>query len=60
MVGEAGDGGNNVLGGEGDVLDSGAAVELEVLLDLGLAPTLRRLVDRELVPPLAVGDDLLH
>ena len=32
---------------QGDVLDTGRAVEVEVLLDLALAATLGRLVDRE-------------
>src|SRR5207244_829035 len=45
---------------ERDVLRAGAAVELDVLLDLALALALRRLVDRELDLPLAVRHDLGH
>src|SRR5688500_13505636 len=43
-----------------DVLRAGAAVELEVLVDLRLALALGRLVDRELDPPVAARDDLGH
>jgi hypothetical protein len=39
---------------------AGAAVELEVLVDLRLALALGRLVERELHPVVAVGDDLRH
>ena len=38
----------------------GALVELEVLVDLRLAPALGRLVDRELDAAVAAGDDLRH
>src|ERR671933_693016 len=43
-----------------DVLGAGAAVELEVLVDLRLALALGRLVDRELDAPVAARDDLGH
>ena len=43
-----------------DVLHPGAAVELEVLLDLALPLPLGRLVDRELDLPLAVRHHLRH
>ena len=43
-----------------DVLSAGALVELEVLVDLGLAKALRRLVDRELDAAVPGGDDLRH
>ena len=42
------------LRGQREVLHAGAAVELQVLLDLRLALALGRLVDRELEPPGAV------
>ena len=45
---------------ERDVLRAGAAVELEVLLDLALALALGRLVDRELDLALAVRHHLRH
>ena len=38
-------GGDDVVGAQGDVLHAGAAVAVEVLLDLALAPALGRLVD---------------
>ena len=43
-----------------DVLRAGAAVVLDVLLDLRLALALGGLVDRELDAARAVGDDLRH
>ena len=43
-----GDGGEDVVGGEGDVLDAGALVEVEVLFDLGFAAAFGGLVDGEL------------
>ena len=43
-----------------DVLRAGAAVVLEVLVDLRLALALGRLVERELHAAVAVGDDLRH
>src|SRR6187200_2217208 len=49
---------DDVAGGDGDVLRAGAAVELEVLVDLRLALALGGLVDRELHEALAVADDL--
>ena len=51
---------HDVLDCERDVLHAGAAVELEVLLDLALALALGRLVDRELDLPLAVRHHLRH
>ena len=42
------------------MLGAGAAVELEVLVDLRLALALGGLVDRELHAAVAVGDDLRH
>ena len=54
------DGGEDVVGGEGHVLDAGAAVEVEVLLDLGLAAAFGGLVDGELDVAVAVGHDLRH
>jgi hypothetical protein len=42
------------------VLDAGAAVELEVLLDLALALSLGGLVDRELETPVAAHHHLAH
>ncbi len=45
---------------ERDVLDARAAVELQVLVDLGLLLGDGRLVDRELDLEGAVGDDLRH
>ena len=51
---QARDGLDDVVGRERDVLHAGAAVELEVLLDLALALALGRLVDRELDLPVAV------
>jgi hypothetical protein len=55
-----GDGGEYVVGGEGHVLDAGAAVEVEVLLDLGLAPAFGWLVDGEFDVAVAVGHHLGH
>ena len=43
-----------------EVLAAGAAVELEVLVDLRLLLRDRRLVERELHPVVAVRDDLAH
>ena len=51
---------DDVAGRQRDVLHAGAAVELEVLLDLRSPLALRRLVDRELDPPRAVLHDLRH
>src|SRR6266508_4467978 len=51
---------DDVAGLDGDVLDPRAAVELEVLVDLGSSSALGRLVDGELDAPLAVPDDLGH
>src|SRR5436305_11419897 len=51
---------DDVLALHGDVLDAGAAVEVEVLLDLALALALRRLVDRELELPRPVRHHLRH
>ena len=50
----------DVVGREREVLGAGAAVELEVLVDLALLLGDRRLVERELHPVVAVGDDLGH
>jgi len=50
----------DVAGGERQVLHAGPAVELQVLVDLRLPPAGRRLVQRELDPVVAVGDDLAH
>src|SRR5680860_79532 len=50
----------DVVGGERDVLASGAVVELEVLVDLRLLLRDRRLVERELHPVVAARDDLAH
>ena len=55
-----GDGGEDVVGGEGHVLDAGALVEVEVLLDLGLAAAFGGLVDGEFDVAVAVGHDLGH
>ena len=54
------DGVDDVVGGHGDVLHAGAAVELQVLLDLRPPPRLGRLVDRELDPARAVLHHLRH
>ena len=53
-------GGDDVGRRQRDVLHAGAAVELQVLLDLGLALALGRLVDRELDAAVAVGHHLRH
>ena len=58
--GHGADGGDDVVGGQRDVLHARAAVELEELLDLRPPPALGRLVDRELDPAAAVRDDLRH
>ena len=60
MLAQRRDRAHDVLRLHRDVLDAGAAVELEVLLDLALALALGRLVDRELDLPLAVRHDLGH
>ena len=54
------DGADDVGRRERDVLCAGAAVEVEVLLDLALALALGRLVDRELDLAAAVRHDLRH
>jgi hypothetical protein len=59
-VAHLGHGLDDVARGDREVLGAGALVELEVLLDLGLALALGRLVDGELDDALAVGDDLRH
>src|SRR5439155_21370101 len=46
-VAKVGDGGADVARGEGDVLDAGPAVELQILLDLGFLFPGGGLVDRE-------------
>src|SRR5918996_3099235 len=51
---------HDVPGGERDVLRARAVVELDVLVDLRLALALGGLVDRELDPAAAVGDNLRH
>jgi hypothetical protein len=51
---------DDVLGPQRDVLRPGLAVVVEELLDLALLLAGRRLVDRELHPPVAVGHDLRH
>jgi hypothetical protein len=48
------------VGGEGEVLDAGAVVEVEVLLDLRFAAAFGGLVDGELYVAVAVGHDLRH
>src|SRR5689334_7463785 len=50
----------DVVGGQGDVLGAGAAVELEVLVDLRLLAPGGRLVQRELDLAAAARDDLAH
>src|SRR6266851_1395745 len=57
---QPGDGIEDVGRGEGDVLDAGALVEVEVLLDLGLAAAFGGLVDGELDEAVAVGHHLRH
>ena len=54
------DAGDDVAGGQRDVLHARPAVVLEELVDLGPPPAMGRLVDRELDPAAAVGDDLGH
>jgi hypothetical protein len=54
------DGGENVVSGQCHVLDAGALVEVEVLLDLRLAAAFGGLVDGELDVAVAVGHDLRH
>ncbi len=54
------DGGEDVVGGEGDVLDAGAVVEVEVLFDLRFAAAFGGLVDGELDVAVAVGHDFGH
>jgi predicted ATPase/DNA-binding CsgD family transcriptional regulator len=53
-------GGADVRGREGQVLNTGAAVVLQVLVDLRLALAFGRLVERELDPVVAARDDLAH
>src|SRR3954471_10449786 len=53
-------GGQDVVGRDGQVLGTGAPVELEVLVDLALLLGDGRLVERELDPVVAVRDDLAH
>ena len=53
-------GADDVVGGQGDVLDAGAAVELQVLVDLRLLLRHGGLVERELHLAGAVGDHLGH
>ena len=48
------------FGGDRDVLHAGAAVEIEVLVDLRLLLARGRLVDRELDPAVAVRHHLGH
>ena len=50
----------DVVGGERDVLDAGAAVEVEVLFDLRFALAFGGFVDGELDVAVAVGHDLGH
>ena len=52
--------GQDVVGGQRDVLYPGAAVELQVLVDLRLPLARRGLVDRELDLARAVRDHLAH
>src|SRR6478672_1540859 len=54
------DRGEDVVRRDGEVLGAGAAVELEVLVDLALPLRDGRLVERELHAVVAVGDDLAH
>ena len=54
------DGLHDVVGVQRDVLDAGTAVELQVLVDLGLLLGDRGLVERELHLQGAVRDDLRH
>src|SRR5215203_2067881 len=54
------DGAQDVVGGEREVLDARAGVELEVLVDLALLLADSWLVERELDPVVAVGDHLAH
>ena len=51
---------DDVLGPQRDVLGSGVEVVVEELLDLALLLAGRRLVDRELDPPVPVLHDLAH
>ena len=55
-----GDRADDVARRDRDVLSARALVELEVLVDLGLAKALGRLVDRELDAAVPGGDDLRH
>ena len=50
----------DVRGRKGQVLHAGAPVELQVLVDLGLALAAGGLVERELDPVVTAGDDLAH
>ena len=56
----SGDGVENVVGGQSDVLHAGALVEVEILFDLRLAASFGRLVDGELHVAVAVGHHLRH
>src|SRR3954451_18795043 len=60
LLGEGRDAADDVARGDRDVLRPGAAVVLDVLLDLRLALALGGLVDRELHAAGAVGHDLGH
>src|SRR5262249_39058044 len=51
---------HDVVCGHRDVLDSGAAVELQIFLDLPPATALGRLIDGELDAPVSAGDHLGH
>src|SRR5262245_40298671 len=51
---------HDVVCGQRDVLDTWAAVELQVLIDLRLLLAHRGLVDGELDLPRSVSDDLAH
>src|SRR5664279_2546617 len=54
------DRGQDVVGGQGKMLHTGALVELEELVDLALLLGDRRLVEGELDPVVAIGDHLAH
>ena len=51
---------DNVIGGEGDVLNAGTAVEFQILLDLGAPAGLGWLVDRKFDPTVAALDHFGH
>ena len=46
---------DDIVGGHADMLHAGAAVKLQILLDLGLALAFRRFVAGKLDPLVAVG-----